>query len=119
MVQEYFIRLIASFFASLAGCGTYVPDIELSREPHATAFLINKIVNHVKYELRDAIHTTVAYDEENPAQHQKTRGLKWLDSMNAKVTIKPIVDEKGTLNPGVTLKQLLPSQITTFNNKTV
>ena len=38
----------------LSGCGTYLPDIVVSNEPHATAFLINKILNHAKCELRDA-----------------------------------------------------------------
>jgi hypothetical protein len=103
----------------LEGCGLYTPDIAPSDEPHATAFLINKIVNHVKCELRSAVRGVIKYDKDNAAQQaDKKRHLQWLETMTAKVTIKLIVDDKGTLNPGVSLKQLFPSATTTFANKT-
>jgi hypothetical protein len=101
--------LVASVLGWLAGCGIYTPDIELSNEPHATAFLINKILNHVKCEVRSAVIHVVDYDTQNAKLHHKKRDLVWLDSMVAKITLKLIVDEKGTLNPGVTFKQPLPS----------
>ena len=107
-------------YGGLTGCGLYTPDIEISNELHATAFLINKILNHVKCELRSAVRDTVAYDKANAAQQaDRKRHLQWLDAMAAKVSIKLIVDEKGTLNPGVSFRQLLPSVTTTFPNKSV
>jgi len=67
---------------ALPGCGLYTPDIELSSESHATAFYINRIVNHVKCELRDAVRTTIAYDKANAAQQSdRKRHLQWLEGM--------------------------------------
>lgn len=106
--------------ANLVGaCGTYTPDIELSKEPHATAFLIQKIVDNVKCQLRLAVRSAIAYDKANAAiQPDKKRHLQWLDSSAAKLSLKLIADEKGSLNPGLTFKQLLPSAVNGFPNKT-
>jgi len=101
----------------VSGCGTQLPDIVISNEPHATAFLINKILNHAKCELRNAVMTAHNKDLENAVRYHKRR-LKWLDSATAKITIKLIAEEKGTLSPGVSFKQLLPSVVTNFSNKT-
>jgi hypothetical protein len=109
---------IAGSAGPLGGCGTYTPDIELTKEPHATAFLINKIVDNVKCELRTAVRSAITYDKANAAQQpDKKRHLQWLEGMAAKVSLKLIVDEKGTLNPGITFKQLLPSAVNGFPNK--
>ena len=103
----------------LVGCGTYTPDIELSKEPHATAFLIQKIVDNIRCELRLAVRNTIAYDKANAAQQSdKKRHLRWLEASAAKLSLKLIADEKGSLNPGLTLRQLLPSVVTAFPNKT-
>lgn len=105
-----FAPVITCVVGALAGCGTYTPDIELSNEPHATAILINKILDHVKCELRAAVIQVVDYDKQQAKlNHKKKRDLVWLDNMTAKISIKLIVDEKGTLNPGVTFKQPLPA----------
>src|SRR6266481_4952274 len=102
---------------SVSGCGTYLPDIVPGNEPHATAFLINRILNHAKCELRDAVIAAHNKDLENAGRYGERR-LGWLDSSTAKITIKLIAEEKGTLNPGVSFKQLLPSVVTNFSNKT-
>ena len=104
-------------YLGLGGCGTYLPDIATSKEPHATAFLINKILNHAKCELRDAVITAHNRDLENAARYHK-RVLNWLDKATAKITIKLIAEEKGTVNPGVSFKELFPSAVTNFGNKT-
>jgi len=103
--------------ALLGGCGTYTPDIVTSGEPHATAILINKILNHAKCELREAVIKAHNDDLANAARYHHRR-LDWLDNATAKVTIKLIAEEKGILSPGVVLKQLLPSVVTNFSNKT-
>jgi hypothetical protein len=109
--------LLAAGATSFSACGTYLPDIVPSNEPHATGILINRILNHAKCELRDAVITAHNRDLENAARYGERR-LTWLDNATAKITIKLIAEEKGTLNPGVTLKKLLPSVVTTFDNKT-
>ncbi|MGY3238127.1 hypothetical protein ACVWZ4_001216 [Bradyrhizobium sp. USDA 4472] len=101
----------------VGGCGTYLPDIVAPNEPHATAFLINRILNHAKCELRDAVIAAHNNDLKN-ALRCHTRRLTWLDKAKAKITIKLIAEEKGSLNPGLSFKQLLPSATTNFSNRT-
>ena len=112
------VPVIASI-GFMTGCGTYTPDIVLSTEPHATAFKVNRILNHVKCELRSAVLKNIAYDKANAAQQpDKQRRLKWLESWSAKLTIKLVIDEKGALNPGVSFAKLFPSALSVFSNKT-
>jgi hypothetical protein len=109
--------LVVAGAVMVGGCGTQLPDIVEGGEPNATAFLINRILNHAKCELRDAIISEHNFDLENAA-HYGTRRLEWLDKATAKITIKLIAEEKGALNPGLSFKQLLPSVVTNFSNKT-
>jgi hypothetical protein len=109
--------LFAASAAAVSGCGTYLPEIVPGNEPHATAFLINKILNHAKCELRDAVITAHNRDLENAARYHKRR-LEWIDSATAKITIKLIAEEKGTLSPGLIFTRLLPSVVTNFSNNT-
>lgn len=109
--------ILTAFCCTIGGCGTYLPDIVQSNEPHATAFLINRILNHAKCELRDAVITAHNNDLKNALRYHKRR-LAWLDKATAKITIKLIAEEKGALNPGLSFKQLLPSAVTNFSNKT-
>jgi hypothetical protein len=112
--------LLAICATVLVGCGTYTPDIDAGNaDPNATAILINKIVDHVACELREAVQYEHNYDVDNAAiQSGHKRVLAWLDSSTAKVSLKLIAEEKGTLSPGIAFKQLLPSALTTFSNKT-
>src|SRR5262249_55781397 len=109
--------LPVAFSFVVGGCGTYLPDIVVPNEQNSTAILINKILNHAKCELRDAVIVAHNNDLENALRYGKRR-LNWLDKATAKVTIKLIAEEKGALNPGLSFKQLLPSAVTTFGNKT-
>lgn len=111
--------LCAISLSLLGGCGTYLPDIDptSANTPHATAFLINRILNHAKCELRDAVITAHNTDIENAARYHKRR-LKWLDASEAKISIKLIAEEKGALSPGLTFTKLLPSAVTNFSNGT-
>jgi hypothetical protein len=109
--------LLAACVGSVSGCGTYLPDIVPGNEPNATAILINKILNHAKCELRDAVIEAHNSDLSNAGRYGKRR-LDWLDKSTAKITIKLIAEEKGALNPGLSFKQLLPSAVTNFSNKT-
>jgi hypothetical protein len=111
------VPILAVCSSFVSGCGTYLPNIVVSNEPHATAFLINKILNHAKCELRDAVIIAHNRDLENARRYHK-RTLQWLDQATAKITIKLIAEEKGTLNPGLTWKRLLPSIVTKFANQT-
>jgi hypothetical protein len=97
------------FSGCLFGCGTYVPDVQLSNEPNAHAFMINRVINHVKCELREAVLNVLHYEYQNIAQFpERTRRIAWLDTWGAWLTIKFSVVEKGALNPGVTITEPLP-----------
>lgn len=104
----------------LVGCGTYTPDIDAGNsDPHATAILINKILSHAECEVREAVQNAHNYDIDNAAQQSDhKRRIKWLDTLTAKVSLKLIAEEKGTLSPGVAFKELLPGVVSTFSNKT-
>jgi len=112
---------LAAICAALpGGCGIYTPEIDPGNsDPNATPFLINKILNHVECELREAVQNAHDYDVDNAAmQRDHKRRIAWLDTSMAKVSLKLIAEEKGTLSPGVAIKQLLPTVVTTFSNKT-
>lgn len=120
--KRIFLRALflsgAISLSALGGCGTYTPDIDAGNpDPNATAFLINKIVLHVACELREAVQYQHNYDVANAAMG-RNRVLAWLDNSQAKVSLKLIAEEKGTLSPGVAFKQLLPGVVTNFANKT-
>jgi hypothetical protein len=129
--RKYGFASVIALASLIGGCGTHTPDVVLNNQPHATAFKVNKILNHVKCELRSAVLRAIAYDKANateqlaqkglpntPKQLDKERRIKWLESWSAKLTIKLVVDEKGTLNPGVSFTKLYPSALTVFSNKT-
>jgi hypothetical protein len=101
----------------VCGFGTQLPDIVAGGETNATAILVNRILNHAKCELRDAVITAHNADLDNARRYGRRR-LEWLDHSTAKISIKLIAEEKGTLNPGLSFKQLLPSSITNFSNNT-
>ncbi len=72
--------------------------------------MVNKIANQVKCELRDAVRDVIA-EYDNP-------DIKWLSDWSAKVTLKIVVDEKSSLNPGLSFNTLFPSAVNKFGNGT-
>jgi hypothetical protein len=108
-LRKYSCTLAVALACSVGGCGTFVPDFEPTAGPNAHAFLMNKIINHVKCELREAVFYVIDYDKQNALeQMDRKRRLQWLESWSAWVTIKFSVNEKGALNPGVTFIDPLP-----------
>lgn len=97
---------IAIISAGLMGCGAVTPSITWSDSPHAGAYLINSILNHVKCELRDGVRTAIAYDLANQAQlGEPTRRIPWLDTWTAKLSMKLVMDDTSSLSPGVSVLQ--------------
>ena len=88
--------------ACLEGCGTYAPSMELSGDPNATAFLVNRVVNTVKCELREAVLKSVKFDLDNAAQQPDHKlHLDWLSNWGADVTLTLIVGEKSNIAPSI------------------
>jgi hypothetical protein len=98
---------------TLNGCGLLVPEMETFWEDasHEKAFE-NVIVNNVKCELRkgvwdaeDLLRTTTAHPGNDTT---------WLLQQGALVTLKLVVDEKSSLNPGISLTQPFQNAVDVF-----
>ncbi len=99
----------------LAGCGTHVPEVAVNEQPDPDGFLVNKIIDHVKGELRCAVWAVIDSDKEN-AKVNGSRRLKWLDTWSSILTIKLTADEKTSLNAGLTYTQPFSNAIFTFGH---
>jgi hypothetical protein len=99
--------------ALLAGCGLYVPEMQPFFEPESREKAFeNIIVNNVKCELRNAVietmemlRTSTPYSGEN---------IDWLLDQGATVALKLSVDEKSSLNPGITFSDPLQNAVKVF-----
>ncbi|MGA2793498.1 MAG: hypothetical protein ABSE69_08175 [Roseiarcus sp.] len=113
-------KLVSALLAAgaLAGCGTFVPEITTS-ETNSSSFYINKIVLHIKDELRCAVRLTLKYDRDNMTQNKlKVSSIPWFKNWLAKISVKIVVDDKSSLNPGISFTKLLPGATSMFANKT-
>jgi hypothetical protein len=89
----------------LGGCGMNTPLLEPGEENitnHVTGALVNKIVDHVKCELGQAILYEINYDRQNAALNNKPRNFTWLDTSFGTLTLTMTVDERSGLAPGAT-----------------
>ena len=105
----------------LAGCGTYVPDIqEFWGAPSDAKFKVNKISGQVVCELRKAVQKVVTDIPEfvqtpgAPPPPPK-RDLSWfVNKWAVQVTLNLIIVENSALTPGVALNSIYRTGITTF-----
>jgi hypothetical protein len=85
---------------ALAGCGTYVPEIQ--ENPFASVAersdFIQAIVRNVRCEVQDAVIRLYA---DNQPIDPFNRNLKWFDSWAVQISLTLTTDEKGSLNPSV------------------
>ncbi|MBY2985681.1 hypothetical protein [Rhizobium leguminosarum] len=96
------IGLLCGFAFTLSSCGTTVPKMVLSNQPHATAFFINKLVNHVKCEVREAFFRAREFDLKNAKeQGDGVRRLAWLDTWAAELSLTLTVKETGAIAPSL------------------
>jgi hypothetical protein len=103
------VGTIIGLVAILSGCGIRTPDVVLDSDPNGASFFVNRIVNHVRCELRYAIRYAVWYDTENArAQPDHKRRIPWIDKWGAKLALKLLVKENSSINPGVSLISPLP-----------
>jgi hypothetical protein len=100
---------IIGLVAMLCGCGVRTPDVVLDSDPNGASFFVNRVVNHVRCELRYAIRYAVWYDTENArGQPDHKRRIPWIDKWGAKLALKLLVKENGSINPTVSLISPLP-----------
>jgi hypothetical protein len=105
MFREFHCKAITAlslpFFVSACGVTTpFMEPGEDSPQNHVTGALVNKIVDHVKCELGEAILYEIHYDKANTATGP--RNFPWLDTVVGTVTLTMTVDEKSALAPGAT-----------------
>jgi hypothetical protein len=82
--------LILAMTGVLGACGTYVPSISEVPDHVSEQQLIQKILQGVTCELRDAV---------NDFYRRQQRAHLFLDSWGAQLTLTLTVEEKGELNP--------------------
>jgi hypothetical protein len=83
---------------SLAGCGTYVPEIQENPWSHDVAALIQAIAYSIHCELRNSI---VDVKEQDLVFKKKNGRLiaDWLDDWGAQVTLTLTIDETSGVSP--------------------
>jgi hypothetical protein len=88
-----------------SGCGLHTPEVVISNgDPNSASILVNKIVNHVRCELKYAVRYTVWYDTQNALiQPDHKRRVPWIDKWGAKLALKLTLKEKSSVSPGVSL----------------
>jgi hypothetical protein len=113
--------------ALTAGCGTFVPGLEEFYDPQDTKTLVDAIVYHVQCEVQTEIQSLLIKDKEIAdakipvGRDRKPQGprLDWLKTWGAQAILTLTVDEKTSVNPGVTLNTVLPNATTIFSNGNV
>lgn len=107
-MKQSILALLAAI--PLGGClGLGVPNMEEFYEPAGDErFLENIILNHVKCEMRRGLH--LIDQDELLYGHQ----VGWLKGYGAKVTLKITADEKSSLNPTLTVTDILPNAVKRF-----
>ena len=106
----------------LAGCGTYVPDLqEFWGTPTDATFMVNKVSAQVVCELRRAVQRVVFAEPVQFVQRPgdppapKPRDLRWfVNTWAVQVTLNYIIIENSALTPGVALNSVYRSATTTF-----
>jgi hypothetical protein len=114
--------LFAAASALLAGCGTYVPDIqEFWGTPTDATFMVNKVSAQVVCELRRAVQRVVLAQPVEFVQRPgdppppRRRDLRWfVNTWAVQVTLNYVIIENTALTPGVALNTVFRSATTTF-----
>jgi len=89
-----------SIALALAGCGTFVPEIqEFPYDSTDGELLVHAIVVSVHCELRNAIATVINNDLLAAKRNKGARQAAYLDNWGAQLALTLQVEEKTTLNP--------------------
>lgn len=118
--------LFATAGALLAGCGTYVPDIqEFWGTPTDATFMVNKVSAQVVCELRRAVQRVVTAQPVEFVQRPgdppppKPRDLRWfINTWAVQVTLNYIIIENSALTPGASINSVYRNATTAFPGAT-
>jgi hypothetical protein len=113
---------LSTLILGLAACGTTVPRIQALTDSRETGVLVDDIVKHVQCEIQSAVQLVILEDmdiAEARKSHpnlRQGRSIPWLDSWLADVIITLTVEEKSSINPGLTLTSPMESVLSRFGN---
>jgi hypothetical protein len=115
---------VACLSLGISACGTYVPGLQEFYDPQNPQTMVDAIVSNVQCEVQTAVQFLIL-DDQDAAVAAAALGkvqkpsLTWLKKWAAQVTLTLTVDEKSSLNPGVSLNRVLENAVTKFPNGTV
>jgi hypothetical protein len=96
----------------LSGCGTLVPEVqEFWGTEDDNVEKVNAIVGQIACEIGQAVRKTINFDRD---KRNSPRALEFLEKWGVQVTLTLIVEEKTTLNPGVSLNTPMHNSTTNF-----
>lgn len=103
--MRWLVLMITTVF--VGGCGLFTPEMQAFWETRdqEKAFE-NIIVNNVKCEIRNGVYEAerlLASSTPYPGND-----ISWLEQQGALVTLKLVVDEKSSLNPGISYSDTAP-----------
>jgi hypothetical protein len=108
----------------ICGCGTYVPALQEFYDPQDTQTMVDAVVSDVQCEVQSGIQFLIL-DDLDAARVSRALGkdqkpsLAWLRSWGAQITLTLTIDEKSSINPGLSLTKILPNAINSFSNGAV
>jgi hypothetical protein len=93
-------------------------------DPQNPNTMVDAIVSNVQCEVKSAVQFLILDDQDAVAEAAilgiaQKPSLTWLKKWAAQVTLTLTVDEKSSLNPGVSLNKVLENAVTKFPNGTV
>ena len=91
----------------VGGCGLFTPEMQTFWESkdQEKAFE-NIIVNNVKCEIRNGVYDAMRALQTNT--QYPGNSISWLEQQGATITLKLAVDEKSSLNPGISYGDISP-----------
>ncbi|WP_396604498.1 hypothetical protein ACFLEY_02245 [Bradyrhizobium sp. YCK136] len=103
----------------LSGCGLYVPALSEIYDGQDTQTMVNAVVEHVQCEVQTSVQFLLLDDIDaaaaaSAAGLQQGRSVDWLNKWGAQAILTITVDEKGSLNPGVTFTPPMAPAVTQF-----
>lgn len=100
---------------SVAGCGTYVPNIqEFPGDTVDGQLFVKQILHNINCEITNAVRYVIEQDKKLAKANNGKRTAAWFEGWGVQTTLALTIDEKGSINPVV--NWLPPSPASTIFN---
>lgn len=111
---KHILPLVTGIALALAGCGTYVPNIQENPWASDPDRLVVAIVGSIHCELRNAITYVINSDRWRYWEHGLPLAANWLNDWGTQVTITLTIDEQGSFNPSASYISILHPMTSIF-----